>query len=508
MDGLDMTEKRNDIFRIRNCDTIKLNRIPVIEYGDFIELNSSLVADGLKHVSHFFACPSGKSLRLFSIIADDVAGDIICSSSLVSAGKPVPSVTAHHQSFHPFERDIHEKYGVQYTDHPWLKPLRFPVSVKEKKQMTDYPFFSFESEDLHEVGVGPIHAGVIEPGHFRFICNGEKVLHLEIQLGYQHRGVEELFLKKKSLLERIILSESIAGDTANGHATAFSSLYESMCGFSPGEHLSFVRTLALELERMAIHTGDLSALAGDVAYQLGNAVFGRLRTPIINYTQSWGGNRLGRGIVRPGRTNFPFTEELALSLMKILDKYEKDFVEMADALFARPSVQARFEKTGIVSKEDAIAMGTVGTPARAAGLKRDIRLTHPSAYYSLIKHEPVILPLGDVYARAYIRDREVRQSMALIRKMITTIPAVDKNTDLSEKRCAADSLSVSLVEGWRGEICHAAITDKSGNIVSYKIKDPSMHNWFALAMAVRGEEISDFPLCNKSFNLSYCGHDL
>lgn len=503
-----MSDRRKEIVRIRNCDTIKFNSIPVVEYDAFLELNSSLVLDGSRHVSHFFAYPSGRKLRLFSLVSDDAAGDIICSSSVVATDKPIPSITAYHYSFHPFERDIHEKYGVNYSDHPWLKPLRFPSSVKDKKEIKGYPFYSFDGEDLHEVGVGPIHAGVIEPGHFRFICNGEKVLHLEIQLGYQHRGVEELFLEKRNLLERIILSESIAGDTTAGHATAFTSLYESLCGFRPGAHLSFIRTLALELERMAVHTGDLSALSGDVAYQLGNAVFGRLRTPIINFTQSWGGNRLGRGLIRPGRTNFPFTEELAQSLMKILDDYEKDFTEMADALFARPSVQARFEKTGIVSKDDAIAMGAVGMAARASGLRRDIRSTHPHAYYSLNLHEPVVLSQGDVHDRASIRDREVRQSIALIRNMISDIPAADRNTELSRKRCAADSLTVSLVEGWRGEVCHVALTDKSGDIVLYKIKDPSMHNWFALAMAVRDEEISDFPLCNKSFNLSYCGHDL
>lgn len=503
-----MSDISNEIVRIKNCETVKLNRIPQLIYRDFIELNYSLVAEGERHVSHYFAFPQGKQLRIFSIIADDAAGDIICSSSLISPGKQVPSITAFHHSFHPFERDIHEKFGVKYTDHPWLKPLRFPASIKVKKNMDDYPFYEYEGEDLHEVGVGPIHAGIIEPGHFRFICNGEKVLHLEIQLGYQHRGVEELFVSKKRLLERIILSESIAGDTTNGHATAFSLLYESMCGFIPGDHLSFVRTLALELERIAIHTGDLSALSGDVAYQLGNAVLGRLRTPIINYTQSWGGNRLGRGLTRPGRTNFPFTSVLADSLIKVFNEYEPHYIEMADALFARPSVQARFEKTGILTQDDILTMGTVGTPARSTGIKRDIRATHPHGYYSSFKHEPVILTDGDVYARAFIRDREIRQSMKLIRKMVNAIPAVNKNIDLSENKCAAESLTVSLVEGWRGEICHAAITDKRRNISLYKIKDPSMHNWFALALAVRGEEISDFPLCNKSFSLSYCGHDL
>lgn len=503
-----MAEKRNDYIRIKNCDTVKAGRIPVVQYNSFVEMNASLLSGGLRHLSHYFAVPDGIILKIYSLVADDEAGDIICSSAFITSDKPVISATALHGSFHPFERDIHETHGVKYIDHPWLKPLRFPSSVKESRKITDYPFLSFDSEELHEVGVGPIHAGVIEPGHFRFICNGEKVLHLEIQLGYQHRGVEDLFIKKKNLLEKVVLSESIAGDTTIGHASAFASLYESLCGFRPGEHLSFARALAIELERMAVHTGDLAALSGDVAYQLGNAVFGRLRTPLINYAQSWFGNRLGRGLVRPGKINFPFTARLAESLSSVLYEYEKDYTEMADTLFARPGVQARFEKTGTVSRDDSSAIGSVGMAARASGLRRDVRATHPYGYYAGIEFEPAVLSTGDVFARAYLRDREVRNSLSMIREMIADIPAPVKDADLSGKKLSPDSLCVSMAEGWRGEICHAAITGKKGEIVSYKIKDPSMHNWFALALAVRGQEISDFPLCNKSFNLSYCGHDL
>jgi len=508
MDGPGMTIKKIDLFRIKNCATVKLSEVPELEYNEFLSLNSTLVMDKDKHCSMLFALPAENKLRLFSIIADDAESDIICTSSVVNTDKTIPSLTAKHHSFHPFEREIHEKYGLQYSDHPWLKPLRFSESGKNKIELEDYPFLSFESEELHEVGVGPIHAGIIEPGHFRFICNGEKIVHLELQLGYQHRGVEELMLKKDRLIERVILSESISGDTTAGHATAFSSLYESLCHFDTGDHLSFARVLALELERIAVHTGDLSAISGDIGYQLGNAVFGRLRTPIINFTQSWGGNRLGRGLIRPGKINFPFTSELASSLSKILDSYERDFNEMSDKLFALPGVQARFEKTGKIIIEDAISMGIVGMAARSCGLGRDIRFTHPDGYYLKIQHNPVLIPRGDVFARAALREREVVQSIAIIRKMITDIPDVERNTDLSEIKLPEESLCVSLVEGWRGEICHTAITGSKGEILSYKIKDPSLHNWLAVAMSVRGEGISDFPLCNKSFNLSYCGHDL
>ena len=167
---------------------------------------------------------------------------------------------------------------------------------------------------MHEVGVGPIHAGIIEPGHFRFICNGEQILHLEIQLGYQHRGIEQLFLEKKKLLQRITLAENIAGDSVAGHTVAFVNLWESLCKYHPERDLQFVRTLALELERIAIHTGDLSAMCTDVAYQLGSAVFGRLRTPVINYFQTWCGNRLAKGLIRAGKNNYPFTDEISRAI--------------------------------------------------------------------------------------------------------------------------------------------------------------------------------------------------
>ena len=149
--------------------------------------------------------------------------------------QPLPSFSKHNLVFEKFEREIHENFGIAYTDHPWLKPVRFPFNRFNKNTtVADYPFFTIESEELHEVGVGPIHAGIIEPGHFRFICNGEQILHLEIQLGYQHRGIEQLFLEKKKLLQRITLAENIAGDSVVGHTVAFVNLWESLCNYQSG----------------------------------------------------------------------------------------------------------------------------------------------------------------------------------------------------------------------------------------------------------------------------------
>ena len=492
--------------QVRNTETVKISSIPDLLYDEFLDTCTALLKNELRHIVNYFACPEPRGFRIYSVIADDADGSIHVLSSRVDGKKPLPSLTARHAAFHLFEREIHEIHRISYADHPWLKPVRYVTAHKEKMQ--DYPFYSIKSEDLHEVGVGPIHAGVIEPGHFRFICNGEKVLHLEIQLGYQHRGIEKLFIEKEDLLQRVILSESIAGDTTSGHATAFANLYESLAGYRVNPGLSFTRTLALELERIAIHTGDLAALSGDVAYQLGNAVFGRLRTPIINFMQSWCGNRLTRGLIRPGRINHPFTDELARSLDNILAVYEKDYIEMADKLFSLPGVLARLEKTGIVTRQDALDAGLTGVAAKASGICHDVRTAHHHDMYKKIKFSPMVLATGDVFARARVRDLEVRQSMEIVRSLIKDSPAMAKNTDLSENRLQANSLCISLTEGWRGNICHAAITDSKGSIIHYKIKDPSFHNWFGLALAVREQEISDFPLCNKSFNLSYCGHDL
>jgi Ni,Fe-hydrogenase III large subunit len=364
-----------------------------------------------------------------------------------------------------------------------------------------------DSEELHEVGVGPIHAGIIEPGHFRFICKGEQILHLEIQLGYQHRGIEKLFLEKNNLLHRVILAESIAGDSTVGHTSAFANIWESLCGYEPDEEIKFVRTIALELERIAIHTGDLSAICGDVAYQLGSSVFSRLRTPIINFFQAWCGNRLAKGLIRPAVNNYIFTEELKNSLLKILDEFEPDFNDMIKKLFHNPGCLLRFEKTGVVSYDQALDIGTVGMTAKASGLNRDIRSSHPFYLYKDFEHQPVIKHHGDVFSRTQIRREEILQSISYIRNLLEKIPSHQPSKEIKLKP-AGNAFTISLVEGWRGEICHCAVTNEPGELIIYKVKDPSFHNWLALALAVRRNEISDFPICNKSFNLSYSGVDL
>ncbi len=494
---------------IVNCQTIPFRDIPVLLYDAFLDTNIKLMKDNdERHCVNYFGYEIEDSVRLICCIADDQTHQIFVSSSSAKKGDMLNSFTKHNLVFEKFEREIAENFGIDYPDHPWLKPIRYSFNRYDKtKTMANYPFFGIESEELHEVGVGPVHAGIIEPGHFRFICNGEQIMHLEIQLGYQHRGVEKLFLQKKTLLEKSILAESIAGDTTVGHSTAFANLLESLSGIQPVEYLQFTRTLALELERVAIHTGDLSALCTDIAYQLGSSVYGRLRTPIVNYFQEWCGNRLAKSLIRVGYTNFPYNDKLAKRLTEVFAKYEPDFNEMTDKLFKLPSALSRFERTGVVNAEEVKQIGTVGMAARMNNLNRDIRQSHPHDLYSELNHKPIIKHHGDVYSRAQIRKEEIKQSIGYIKSLIQNIPDFTPQIE-SNKQLKTEVFALSLVEGWRGEICHCAITNSKGELALYKVKDPSFHNWMALAQSVRNNEISDFPVCNKSFNLSYCGHDL
>ncbi|MGE5418648.1 MAG: NADH dehydrogenase subunit [Chloroflexota bacterium] len=498
-----------DSITIKNNQSVPVKSIPALEYDSFREHNLDLMQDHPeRHCVLYFGYREGNHIKVISCIADDTLHEISVSSSVLRSDSVLASFSAKNLNFEKYEREISENFGIVYSDHPWNKPVRYSSDRNDQSRIIEnYPFFKIDSEELHEVGVGPVHAGIIEPGHFRFICNGEQILHLEIQLGFQHRGVEKLFIEKKKLIQRVVLSESIAGDSVVEHASAFAYLMESLSGTQVDREVLFSRTIAQELERIAIHTGDLSAICTDVAYQLGSSVFGRLRTPIINFFQEWCGSRLAKGMIRPGYNPYPFTMQLAGRLGTVLDAFEPDFIEMNSELSKLPSSLSRFERTGSLKYDQLLSIGTVGMSARMNALNRDIRSSHPYGLYSLLHHEPVIKHHGDVYSRVQIRKEEVLQSIAYIRELLKDIPGTAESHG-SLASLNADTFGLSLAEGWRGETCHAAITDSKGEIAVYKVKDPSFHNWLALALAVRNNEISDFPVCNKSFDLSYCGHDL
>lgn len=499
---------------VSNNQSVALSDIPELPYPAFFETMVDLLQDPQAHCVNYFAYPSGNGLRFIAVVAQDRQGTLsVLQHTLPHKEAKLRSLSRDFYGMHIYEREIHENFGIDFIGHPWLKPVRYAFDrADHSKTIANYPFYQIESQELHQVGVGPIHAGVIEPGHFRFLCNGEKVLHLEIQLGWQHRGIEKLFLSKPSLIQRTILAESIAGDTAVGHALAFAHTQEALAGIETSERLAMERTMALELERIAMHIGDLSNMNIGLAYQLASSVFGTLRTPVINYTQSWCGNRFGKGLIRVGGSHYPFTEELTEKLNHLLIDVENRFTPMSNRLFALPTVLMRMENIGQVTESQMRTIGAVGMAARMVNIPRDIRITHPFDAFTRLPIEMQTTESGDVLARAQLRRQEVETSIGYLRSLAHRLadskaPAV-KPIPAHELQLKPASFVVSLTEGWRGEICHCCVTDAMGKVAHYKIKDPSMHNWLALALSLRDLEISDFPINNKSYNLSYCGHDL
>jgi Ni,Fe-hydrogenase III large subunit len=492
-----------------NCQAVDIKKIPVVAINEFRSFVIGAVASG-KRIASFFAVPSDpRQVRLFAVLADDNAGNLSVLSSEVS--DKYPSLTPDCPQAHLFEREIAEQWDVIPQGHPWLKPVRFHHSYSggNKKEEPILPsvmdFFKVEGEEIHEVAVGPVHAGIIEPGHFRFQCFGENVLNLEISLGYQHRGAERALVggPDKRTLHYM---QTLAGDTTIGHTTAYCQLMESLSGNNISPRSQSLRGIALELERLANHTGDLGALAGDIGYLPTSSFCGRIRGDFLNMTALICGSRFGRGLVIPGGTGFDISEQHSASLAEKLTRALKDVNVAADLLWNTSSVLARFEETGVVQPQLCKELGLVGIPARACGVEMDCRFNFPTGIYCFAQIPISSWHTGDVFARAYVRWLEIQRSIDFIKDQLNTLPQGQIKTNV--KPALPGKFCVSLIEGWRGEICHVGLTGSDGRLSHYKISDPSFHNWTGLAMAMRNQQISDFPLCNKSFNLSYCGHDL
>ncbi len=491
-----------------NAEAINYSDLPVMDYRDFRDMVISEVQAGAR-ISALPVCRNKKGiLRMTAVLSRPASGELLLGASDMPASWN--SLTPDCPSAHWFEREIAEIWQVTPKGHPWLKPIRFqpPHDIKSDEYSVHEgttEFFSIKGEESHEVAVGPVHAGVIEPGHFRFICHGETVYHLEISLGYQHRGVERA-MKGGPGPRSIHYMETLAGDTTVGHATAYCMEVEALSGMSVPPRALAIRAIASELERIANHAGDLGALAGDVGFLPTMSYCGRIRGDVLNMTALLCGNRFGRGLVRPSGTVYDLDRKLIDELISRLDVFEKDVTSAVELMFDTASVLSRFEGTGTLSEETAKKIGLVGIAARATGLDCDVRSEFPYGIYRFSQMHTCTWHTGDCFARAYVRWLEINTSIEFIKRQLLELPNGPVSCDFTPLK--KGMLAVSMVEGWRGEICHVASTDENGCFEFYKVVDPSFHNWFGLALALRNQQISDFPLCNKSFNLSYCGHDL
>jgi len=416
------------------------------------------------------------------------------------------------------QRAVFDLSGLQSTDpdtRPWLRHAAWPADAfplctdtmprSPQSPVDEYKFVRVAGEGVHEIAVGPVHAGIIEPGHFRFSVVGEKVLRLEERLGYVHKGIERRFTEM-SILDGHRLAARVSGDSGAAFSWAYCAALERMAGVRvPGRGL-VLRALALELERIANHLGDLGALGNDAGFAFGLAQFSRLKELLLRATEQALGQRYLLDFVVPGGTHRDLSPDGATTLGRCLDGIESEVRVLRGIYDEHTGVRDRFAGTGTVLPELAAWLGLVGLPARASGQPLDLRIDLPQPPYDALDVHRCIQHDGDVLARVTVRFEELVESLRLVRQMLRALPSGAHIVPVSVP--AAGSVGVGLVEGWRGPVVVGLEAGPDGTIRRCHPQDPSWHNWPALEHAVIGNIVPDFPLINKSFNLSYSGHDL
>ncbi|MEN6548073.1 MAG: NADH-quinone oxidoreductase subunit C [Armatimonadia bacterium] len=461
---------------------------------------------------------SPESVALEVLLLDTTSGSCeILTAPLPPGVLEYPSLAPAVPAAHRAERAVHDFFGVRAVGprgsqslilHDDVWPLDVTPLAPELGGTRDaYVFRKVLGEGVHEIPVGPIHAGIIEPGHFRFSCVGEIITNLEIRLGYQHRGIEKR-LAELPWQQTRYLAESASSDTAAGNALAHAAAIESLLGVDCPPRAQALRTLAVEVERLANHAGDLGALAGDIGYSPGAALFPPLRGAALALAQLLSGNRRQRWYIRPGGVSRDLPQDRLTAFSAGLADLKRRLHDYVPLILDNPSVLDRMEGTGRVTPSMARDFGLVGPAARASGSTYDARTAFAHGVYPTHAPTPATRETGDVLARAQIKADELQSSFQIIESLLDNLPEGPVQLDCDTATLPLNAVGVGLVEAWRGELIHWITTNDSGEIARYAIKDPSLNNWTGLAIAVRGNLVADFPLCNKSFNLSYSGNDL
>jgi Ni,Fe-hydrogenase III large subunit/Ni,Fe-hydrogenase III component G len=448
---------------------------------------------------------------------------LIVRSELPAEDPRFPSLTRKYLPAYRFERQIQSLMDVNPSDHPdmrpWIKledwpedafPLRksFDGSKPLPRVDGEYQWSRAEGEGVYEIPVGPVHAGIIEPGHFRFQAVGEMVVNLEERLGYVHKGIEKRF-ESLSWEEGVKLAGRVSGDTTVAHAIAYCMALESMTGCSVPERAHWMRALLLERERIANHLGDIGAICNDAAFAFMLYQLSRLREVMLRTNDRLFGHRLIMDRVVPGGVGVDIDGPGKTEILSELNLIAKDFERLVQIYDDNPSLEDRVRDTGILTPRKAREICAVGIVARASGLNLDCRIFHPfppyDRYHELELGVPVMIT-GDVHARTRVRIQEVRESIRITRWILDNMPGGAIASPF--ERPSPDTAGFAAVEGWRGEIIYWTQAGLQGEINRCMVRDPSSLNWIGLEQAIPGNIVPDFPLCNKSFNQSYSGHDL
>lgn len=434
--------------------------------------------------------------------------------SVLPADGPLRSIARRAPAAAWYERELRDQYGVDIVDHPDLHPLIFhdnwPDGLHPMVDTLDpvpwskceYRFMEVRGEGIAEVPVGPVHAGIIEPGHFRFSVVGDTVLHLELRHFYTHKGTERLF-EGKPAADGALLAESVSGDNCFAHAVCYAQAVESAYGVEAPPRAAALRLIGLELERLVCHISDVGGLSTDVGFGVAAAYASRLKESLLQASVQCCGSRYWRGISVPGGLRFDLGSGQVATLAQVVSQVHEEFSAMARLLLATPSIENRFETAGVLSPEAARDLAIVGPVARASGVDIDVRRDHPYSRYATYPMEVPVTHYGDVMARARIRIAEAAVSADLIQSTAKSLP---EGSVLTPFILQGDVRGFSAVESPRGELCYW-LEASEGRLTRCHIKSPSFQNWPAMPFAVAGNIIADFPLINKSFNLSYSGCD-
>lgn len=449
-------------------------------------------------------------------------GRNIILAPFIRVSEEFPSLTPsfHEASIH--ERKIRSFFGLNPTGHPdprplilhenWPEdafPLRKDFDWQNRPELADgkFQYRKLGGEGIYEIPVGPVHAGIIEPGHFRFSVAGEEILLLEPRLGYSHKGTTKLF-EILPLADKVRLAERISGDSSFSCALAFCLALESLSETAVSEQDDYLRVVFGELERLANHLGDIGAIMTDTGFNFGGAQGGRLREQVMQINERLTGSRFLRGAARVGGVSMGITEADIRETAAAMDSLRVDFEEVMSVAENSNSLNNRLKNAGILSQAVARDHGVVGVAGRAVGLAADARVDYPYAAYQKLQMEIATEETGDVYARFCVRVGEVYVSIDLIRQALGALKPARAAQGPREPSFAKDSFAAGIVEGWRGDIVCLVATDADGGISRVDVRDPSFLNWTALGYAGQENMVPDFPLINKSFNLSYSGNDL
>jgi Ni,Fe-hydrogenase III large subunit len=460
----------------------------------------------------------GERAQVHMAIHHEPSGEIGVVS-LDCGDRAFPSVAREHPPALRLEATIRDLFGLEAEGtpepRPWLDHGRWGVSqplgaaspaASGAAAARAYEFLPVQGESLHEIPVGPVHAGIIEPGHFRFTANGETVVRLEERLGYVHKGIEGL-MAGADIGRAARLAGRTSGDSTVAYAIAFARAVEAALGIEPPPRAIWLRALMAELERLANHFGDIGAICNDAAFALMHAHCGVLRERVLRAADLCVGHRLMRDVVVPGGVGGDLGHDGIAALRALLSEIRRRFPALVELYDNTASLQDRTVATGILRPELARLYACGGYVGRASGRDFDARRRPGYPPYDVLRFEVPVLEAGDVNARVWIRIREVEQSLSLVEQILDRLPAGDIRIDLAAVT-GAQCEGAALVEAFRGDILVWLRLGAGGEVERCHLRDPSWFQWPLLEAAVEGNIVADFPLCNKSFNCSYSGHDL